>query len=946
MKEINSRDYIIVKGARENNLKNININIPKNKLIVITGVSGSGKSSLAFDTIYAEGQRRFLESLSSYARQFLGGNEKPDVDSIEGLSPSISIDQKTTNHNPRSTVGTITEIYDYLRILYARIGTPFCPNGHGQIKSISISNIIDNILENEEGTKISILSPVISNEKGSFQNKFEEFKKKGYLRVMIDNVLYTLDDEIALDKNKKHNIDLIVDRIIINNDKDTRSRMFDSIEKATQESRGNVIIYYNDNDKKDLYSLNHSCSTCGFTIPDLEPRLFSFNSPIGACEGCNGLGFTVECDENKLLDKDLSINEGGILWFGNDINESSIDWQRLNSILKHYNIDRNTKLKNLTSEEIDLILYGTDDDIEINIISNKGISYNSVGPVEGIATLIKRRHYETDSESAREYYSKYMSSITCKKCKGKKLSEKALSVKIDKKDIVELTNLNISDCINFFLELKLDDNKKKISKLAVKEILSRLTFLDDVGLNYLTLSRTASTLSGGESQRIRLATQIGSSLTGVLYVLDEPSIGLHQKDNDQLINTLKKMRDLGNTLIVVEHDEDTMKASDWLIDIGTGAGENGGKVVAEGTPIDVTNNPKSLTGNYLSGKMKIDMPKKRRIGNGKWIEINGAEGNNLKKVNLKLPLGTFTVITGVSGSGKSTLINETLVKALDKKLNDKFIEPLKYKNDKGLENIDKVIKISQDPIGRTPRSNPATYISVFDDIRELFSLTPDAKERGYQKGRFSFNVPGGRCEKCQGDGIIKIEMHFLPTVHVKCEECNGKRYNEETLSILYKGKSIYDVLDMYVTEALEFFKNIPNIKRKLDLLNDVGLGYLKLGANAVTLSGGEAQRIKIAKYLQKRSTGKTLYVLDEPTTGLHVDDIAKLIKILNRIVDSGDTIAVIEHNLDLIKVSDYIIDLGPDGGVNGGEILYQGPFEGILNENSSYTGKYLKKIIN
>ena len=944
MEKVNSRTHIIVKGAKENNLKNININIPKNKFVVITGLSGSGKSSLAFDTIFAEGQRRFLESLSSYARQFLGGNEKPNVDSIEGLSPSISIDQKTTSHNPRSTVGTVTEIYDYLRLVFARIGTPYCINGHGEIKTISIDKIIDNIFEHQEGTKLQILSPIVNNEKGTFANKLESIKKSGYLRVRIDNNLLSLDDEIKLEKNNKHNIDIVVDRIVLNYDKETRSRIYDSIEKATNESNGKVIIMYENSE--DLYSLNHSCNECGFSINELEPRLFSFNSPIGACANCNGLGFTTEPDVNKLIPNfDLTINQGAIEYFQNTIGTNSIDWQKYNCLLKHYKINLNKKIKDFTKDEMNIILYGSDEPIEYNIISNSGKKLQGFEEIEGISTLIKRRHMQTESEMAREYYSKYLSSITCKECNGKRLSKMALCVKINNKDIASLIDMNISNIIEFFLNLELTDNQKKIANLAIKEILSRLSFLENVGLNYLTLSRTASTLSGGESQRIRLATQIGSSLTGVLYILDEPSIGLHQKDNDQLISTLMKMRDLGNTLIVVEHDEDTMRAADWLIDIGPGAGEYGGKVIAEGTPKEVENNPKSITGQYLSKKKKIGVPEKRRKGNGKIIELLGAEGNNLKKVDLKIPMNTLTVITGVSGSGKSTLINETLIKAIEKEISDPFIVPLKYKKVSGIENIDKIIKISQDPIGRTPRSNPATYVSVFDDIRDLFALTPEAKERGYQKGRFSFNVSGGRCEHCQGDGIIKIEMHFLPSVEIKCEECKGKRYNSETLSVLYKGKSIADVLDMYVSEALEFFKHIPNIKRKLQLMVDVGLGYLKLGTNAVNLSGGEAQRIKIAKYLQKKSTGKTIYVLDEPTTGLHVDDISRLLEVLNRIVNNGDTVIVIEHNLDLIKVADYIVDLGPDGGDKGGYILCKGTPEEVSRCKQSYTGQYLKKIL-
>lgn len=822
-KEISSRDWIIIKGARENNLKNININIPKNKFVIITGLSGSGKSSLAFDTIYAEGQRRYLESLSSYVRQFLGGNEKPDVDSIEGLSPAISIDQKTTSHNPRSTVGTTTEIYDYLRLIFARIGKPFCKNGHGPIKTLSINQIIENIFKSEINSKIQVLSPIIISEKGTFKNKFEQLKKQGFLRIRVDKQNLTLDEPINLDKNKKHSIDIIIDRIILNNDTQTRSRLYDSIEKAIKESQGNVVVLIDDVEY--FFSQNHSCSICGFSIPELEPRLFSFNSPIGACKYCNGLGFTYESDIEKILPNfKLSINEGAISYFKKIVDDTSRDLQKMKFLWKHYNIDLNKPLSELSKEMIDIILYGSDEKIHIILNMQNNTKYETNDTIEGVASLIKRRYHETSSEMAREFYSKFMSNINCEICNGQRLSVEALSVKINKKNIIELTEMNIGILIMFFLDIELSESDKSIAKMALEEIINRLSFLENVGLDYLTLSRSAATLSGGESQRIRLATQIGSSLTGVLYVLDEPSIGLHQKDNEKLITTLKNIRDLGNTLIVVEHDEETMLACDHIIDIGPGAGIYGGELIAQGTIDDICKNENSITGKYLSKKLKIDIPKNRRSGNGRVIEIIGAKGNNLKNIDVKFPLGKFIAITGVSGSGKSTLVNETLVKALEQKLLNPFIKPKEFKSIKGCEFIDKIVKISQDPIGRTPRSNPATYVSVFDDIRELYTRTIESKARGYEKGRFSFNVKGGRCERCQGDGLIKIEMHFLPNVFIKCEECNGKKYNSETLQILYKNKSIYDTLEMSVDEARLFFYENPEIKRKLDLMSDVGLG--------------------------------------------------------------------------------------------------------------------------
>lgn len=937
---------IIIRGARENNLKNINVDIPKNKLVVITGLSGSGKSSLAFDTIYAEGQRRYLESLSSYARQFLGGNEKPDVDSIEGLSPSIAIDQKSTSNNPRSTVGTITEIYDYLRVLFARIGKPYCVNGHGEIKTQTIKQIVDFIMDLEDETKITLLAPLVFNEKGSHTDTLNKIKKDGYIRVKIDNEIYNLDDEIILDKNKKHSIAIIVDRIILRKDKETRSRLNDSVESSLKASNGYIIINYNENEK--IFNENYSCDICGFSIPNLEPRLFSFNSPLGACDTCKGIGIVYEPDENKMIpDTNLSINEGGIDFFKNTVNTSNLDWQRFNNLLKHYKINCDVPIKNLSSEELNLIMYGSREPIEIIMESSNGRKYEQIDYVEGILDLIKRRHQETSSDMARDYYAKYMSEVVCKKCHGKRLNKYALAVKIDDKSIIDLTEIDINDLLNFFLNLQLNDEQKIIAKLVLNEIISRLQFLIDVGLDYLSLSRNASTLSGGEAQRIRLATQIGSKLTGVLYVLDEPSIGLHQKDNDKLISTLKKIRDLGNSLIVVEHDEDTMNSSDYLIDIGPGAGIFGGQLVASGTVDEIKNNPNSLTGQYLSGVKKILIPTCRRAGNGKKIVLKGAVGNNLKNVDLEIPLGKFICVTGVSGSGKSTLILDTLVKSLVKNISNKFEVSQPYKTIIGANHIDKIIEVSQEPIGRTPRSNPVTYVGVFDKIREVFANVPDAKEKGYTKSRFSFNVKGGRCEKCQGDGSIKIDMQFLPTVFIKCEECNGKRYNEETLEIKFKGKTIYEVLEMSIDESIEFFKNFPAIHHELKLLSDVGLGYLKLGASSNILSGGEAQRIKLAKFLQKKATGKTLFVLDEPTTGLHVHDVSKLIDILNKIVNNGDTVIVIEHNLDVIKCADHIIDLGPDGGIRGGNILVTGTPEQICSSNKfSYTAEYLKKILN
>ncbi len=940
-------EKLIIKGARENNLKNINVEIPKNKLVVITGVSGSGKSSLAFDTIYAEGQRRYLESLSTYSRQFLGGNEKPNVDTIEGLSPAIAISQKSTSHNPRSTVGTVTEIYDFLRVLFARIGDPYCPNGHGKIETLTIKQIVDKIFENfKENDKIQIIAKYVRKQKGTFKKELDKLRSLGFLRLRIDNKIYSLDEEFDLNKNNFHNIDIIIDRIVGHDDKDTRSRINDAVESALKNSPTHEVIVLV-NDQEFEYSETHACKKCGFSIPEMEPRLFSFNSPIGACPNCRGLGITFEGDEHKMIPHpELSIIDGGIEYYKNTAGTTNIEWQIFECMLKHYKININTPINKLTRKQLDYILYGSDEPFHINVTSANGLKRESYEYFEGVLNHVKRLYFETTSEMARTFYGKFMSEKVCKVCRGKRLSPQALCVKINGKSIIDLTDMSIDDLLNFFLELKLNDQKAQIAQLALKEIINRLTFLQNVGLGYLTLSRNANTLSGGEAQRIRLATQIGSNLTGVLYVLDEPSIGLHQKDNDMLITTLKKMRDLGNTIIIVEHDEETMLQADYIVDIGPGAGINGGSVVASGTPKEIMQSKDSITGKYLSGELFIPIPKTRRSGNGQKITIKGAQENNLKNITVNFPLGKFICVTGVSGSGKSTLVLDTLATNIQKYLFNPFTKAGKIKSITGIQDIDKLIIVTQEPIGRTPRSNPATYIGVFDDIRELFALVPEAKARGYKKGRFSFNIPGGRCEKCQGDGVIRIAMQFLPDVYVKCDECHGKKYNDETLSIKYKGKSIYDILEMSVNEALEFFKNVPNIHHKISLLNDVGLGYLKLGANSNTLSGGEAQRIKLAKFLQKNSTSKTILILDEPTTGLHTDDIKKLINILNRIVDAGTTLIVIEHNLDLIKCADYIIDLGRDGGEAGGQVIATGTPEQLLNYcDISYTAQYLKKLL-
>ena len=929
-------DKIIIKGARENNLKNIDLEIPKNKLVVMTGVSGSGKSSLAFDTIYAEGERRYIESLSAYARQFLGGSDKPDVDSIEGLSPSISIDQKTTNNNPRSTVGTVTEIYDYLRLLFARIGTPYCPIHHKPIKSQSIEEMVNKVLELGEDTKIEILSPVVHGEKGTHQDLFDDLRKKGFTRVRINGELRDLSEEIKLEKNKKDNIYVVIDRIVVSPDE--RSRIFEAIEISTKMADGKVLIHIIDGEEF-IMSEHYACPECNFSLPELEPRLFSFNAPYGACPECKGLGIKQHLSLDLLIpDKNKTILEGGIKGFSIDQNMALT---QLETVCDYFNIDLTKKIKDFTKEELNIILYGTNKVLDYEYVSKNGNKRYVKDTYEGIVNNYERRYIETNSKWIRDWLGTFMVDQACPKCHGARLNDNVLAVKINHKNIFEVCNYSIKELSEFMENLKLTKEQEQISNLIVKEIKNRLSFLNNVGLGYLTLSREASTLSGGESQRIRLATQIGSKLTGVLYVLDEPSIGLHQKDNDRLINSLKEMRDLGNTLIVVEHDEDTMRAADFLVDVGPGPGAEGGYIVAKGTPEEVMKNPNSLTGKYLSGELKIEVPKKRRKGNGNYIEIKGAKENNLKNINVKIPLGTMTLVTGVSGSGKSTLVNEILLKALRSKVYGTMVVPGKHKEIKGIDDIDKVVDISQDPIGRTPRSNPATYVGVFDDIRDLFAEMKESKIKGYDKGRFSFNVKGGRCEACWGDGVKKIEMHFLPDVYVPCDVCHGTRYNSETLEVKYKGKNISEVLDMRVSEALEFFNASPKIKNKLQTMVDVGLSYIKLGQSAPTLSGGEAARVKLAKELQKKPTGKSVFILDEPTTGLHTDDIKKLLVILQRIVDNGDTVIIIEHNLDVIKCADYIVDLGPNGGNDGGKVIATGTPEQVAKNKDSYTGQYL-----
>ena len=936
-------DKIIVKGARENNLKNVSIELPKNKMIVMTGLSGSGKSSLAFDTIYAEGQRRYVESLSAYARQFLGGSEKPDVDSIEGLSPAISIDQKTTSNNPRSTVGTVTEIYDYLRLLFARVGTPYCPNHNIPISSQSVEEMTNKIMEYPIGTKMIILSPVVHGEKGTHKDLLDKLRKEGYIRVRVNGEMYDLSEDITLDKNVKDKIDVVIDRIVLK--EESRSRLFEAIEQSTKLSNGKVVIQILGEEKKEIvFSEQFACPHCEFSLPELEPRLFSFNAPYGACPECKGLGIKLQIDPDLVIpDKNISINEGAIKTLSDD--QENMDYKKLQCVCNHYKIDMDKPFSKLTKKQKDMILYGSDEVIHFNYSTKSGNIMNSNSFYEGIINNLQRRYMETSSTWIREWLENYMIEYECDTCKGARLNDDVLQVKVGGKNIYQVTKMSIKELVNFFSKLKLSKEKQEIAKLILKEIEDRLNFLKNVGLEYLTLSRSAGTLSGGEAQRIRLATQIGSHLTGVLYVLDEPSIGLHQRDNEKLIKSMLEMRDLGNTLIVVEHDEDTMRACDYLVDIGPGAGDQGGQIVACGTPEEVMKNEKSITGQYLSGKKRIEIPKTRRKGNKKYLKIRGAEEHNLKNIDVDIPLGTFTCITGVSGSGKSSLINEILVKKISQELYHSKEKPGKHKKILGIDNIDKIVAISQNPIGRTPRSNPATYTGVFDDIRTLFTTTKEAKMYGFEKNRFSFNVKGGRCEACRGDGVKKIEMHFLPDVYVPCEVCHGTRYNRETLNIKYKGRNIAEVLDMMVKEALEFFDNVPKIKQKLQVLEDVGLGYIKLGQSAPTLSGGEAERVKLAKELQKRATGKTLFVLDEPTTGLHTDDIKRLLAILQKIVDNKDTVVVIEHNLDVIKVADYIIDLGPEGGDEGGQIVACGTPEEVAKVKESYTGQFLNKML-
>ena len=938
-----SRDYIIIRGAKENNLKNIDISIAKNKLIVFSGVSGSGKSSLAFQTIYEEGRRRYIDSLSSYARQFLGNSKKPDVESIDGLSPSISIEQKTTHNNPRSTVGTVTEIYDYLRLLFARIGKPFCPNHNIEITAQSTKKIIDHIVSYPKNTRLIFLSPVVVNEKGTHHNLLEKLKKEGFVRVRIDGVILSLDDEIDISKNKKHNIEIVVDRLIKTND--NISRISEGVEISLEYGSG--VMHIESNNELVTFSRNHSCSYGDFDIPSIEPRLFSFNSPNGMCLKCKGLGVELQVNPAILMpDKSLSINDGGISYYKNLIGTENLEWQTYKKLLTHYKIDMNCPLEDMSKKEMDIIVNGSLEEIEYTLRSRSGNVYDRYDFIDGIGTLIKRRHLETSSESVRTYYRKFMSDIMCSKCSGTRLNEHALSIKLNGLNIYEFTKMDISKELNYLGNINFSKEEQKISSLIMNELFNRLSFLSNVGLDYISLDRKAETLSGGEAQRIRLATQIGSNLTGVLYVLDEPSIGLHQKDNLRLIETLKKMVDIGNTLIVVEHDEENIRAADYIVEIGPLAGKSGGEVVAQGSVEDLMNNKNSITGDYLSKRKGIAIPLKRRPGNGRKLIIKGARENNLKNLNVDIPLGQFIAVTGVSGSGKSTLINEILSKGITNKLTNPNILPGKHKEIQGLSNIDKIIRVSQSPIGRTPRSNPATYTSVFNDIRDVFANVPESREQGYTKGRFSFNVDGGRCDRCRGDGYRKIEMHFLPDVYIKCDNCDGKRYNMETLEIKYKFKNISDILNMSIDQAYDFFINIPKIRDKLSIIKEVGLGYITLGQPATTLSGGEAQRVKLATYLQKKPTGKTLYVLDEPTTGLHSHDIVNLLVILNKIVDHGDTVIVIEHNLDVIKVADYVIDLGPGGGEHGGKIVAKGTPEDIAKNIKSYTGQYLNKILN
>ena len=938
-------DKIIIKGAKEHNLKNINIEIPKNKLVVITGLSGSGKSSLAFDTLYAEGQRRYVESLSSYARQFLGIMDKPKVESIEGLSPAISIDQKTTSKNPRSTVGTVTEIYDYLRLLYARVGTPYCPNCGIKIEKQSIDQIVDDIMKLEQGTKIQILGPVVREKKGEYKKIFEEYQKEGYVRARVDGEIVELSDDIELDRKKKHTIEIIIDRLVIK--EDIRARLTESVETALRIANNLVIVDVVGSEEK-LYSANYACPKCGFSIEELTPRMFSFNNPMGACPECTGIGYLQKMDEDLLVpDKEATLYDGIKLYGSSTMKKGdTIAQMYFESIAKHYGVKiKGVKIKDLPRSFMEKIMYGTgDEEIDFVYKSSTGTHHNRAS-FEGIIPTLERRHRDTKSAGMMQWYEMYMTEQECSACHGARLKPEVLAVKVGTLNIKELTDMPIRSIKEYLLSLELSEKEEMIASQIMQELSKRLQFLIDVGLDYLTLSRSAGTLSGGESQRIRLATQIGSGLTGVMYILDEPSIGLHQRDNNRLITTLKKLRDLGNSVIVVEHDTDTMYAADQVIDIGPGAGVHGGYVLAQGTAEEIAKSDNSITGKYLSGRMQIAVPKKRRNLTGKYLEIVGATEHNLKNVTVKFPLGNFICVTGVSGSGKSTLINDVLYKNIYKELNNSTMKVGKCKAIKGLHNIDKVINIDQSPIGRTPRSNPATYTGVFDLIRDIFATTNEAKMRGYQKGRFSFNVPGGRCEACNGDGIIKIEMNFLSDVYVPCEVCKGKRYNHETLEVKYKGKSIADVLDMTVEEAVTFFENVPRIKNKIQTLKEVGLGYIKLGQSSTTLSGGEAQRVKLATELSKTQTGKTLYILDEPTTGLHIDDVHRLVDILQKLVDKGNTVLTIEHNLDLIKTADYIVDLGPEGGEKGGQIIATGKPEKICKEPLSYTGQFLKDYL-
>ena len=936
-------EKIIIKGAKENNLKNVDVTLPKNKFIVFTGLSGSGKSSLAFNTIYEEGRRRYVDSLSSYARQFLGGTKKPDVESIEGLSPAISIEQKTTHNNPRSIVGTVTEIYDYLRLLYARIGKPFCPTHKIEITAQKLKDIIGSVFKYPEGEKIYILSPVVTNEKGSHQVLLAKLKRDGFLRVKINGEIFELDKDINLDKNKKWTIELVIDRLVLSPDQ--LSRVSEAIENALEYSNGLVTIEALSKEKR-TFSIQHSCEYGDFDMPKIEPKLFSFNAPAGMCPHCKGLGYLQKASFDLIApDKNLSINEGGIKYYKNLVGTQNLEWQEFANLMDFYNIDLDTPLRDFSDEELNVIKYGSYEEIPMVRISTSGNRYEVTRFVEGILPKIERKYMETVSEEYRTYYKKYLTDTLCPECKGQRLNKYALAVKLDKLNIFELSNKSIDELLQFIENLKLTEYEQEVCSLILSELKHRLEFLINVGLNYLTLNRKAETLSGGEAQRIRLATQIGSALTGVLYVMDEPSIGLHQKDNQRLINSLRKIVDIGNTLIVVEHDEETIREADYIVDIGPEAGEKGGKIVAYGSLEDICSAPESITGKYLSGVWQIDVPKTRRSGNGKILTLKNATANNLKNVTVGFPLGKLIVVTGVSGSGKSSLVNEELSNALNKYLNSAAYDIRDDKKLAGQINVDALISVNQSPIGRTPRSNPATYTSLFDDIREIFAMVEESKEKGFTKSRFSFNVPGGRCDKCYGDGVLRIEMHFLPDVYVVCDHCDGKRYNLETLEIKYHGKNINDVLEMTVAEAYAFFINRPKLRTKLQLLMDVGLDYIKLGQSSTTLSGGEAQRVKLATYLQKKPTGKSLYILDEPTTGLHTHDVKKLLSVLNRIVDNGDTVLVIEHNLDVIKNADFIIDLGPNGGKNGGQIVATGTPEQVAKNEISYTAEYLRKIL-